>query len=948
MLKGRYLILLCLILSGALFAQQGGKISGVVRDKQNNEPLPGVNVVVEDTYLGASTDADGSFIILNIPPGNYTLLFEYIGYQAVKLENVRVVADITKRVEVELSPTTVELGEAITVVAEKPFFEAAATNTVRVLESEDIERIPVKGINAIVSYNAGVVAADGSGGDTDNAVINVRGGRGNETLFIIDGIPFNDVVFGNVTGTIPDAAIEQVSSQLGGFSAKYGSAQSGIVNITTKSGAPNFFGALDLVSSNATDAYNYNLLTGSLGGPLFGKRFSFFATGEYIQTDDDRPRASGLKIPSAGIDVKARPNMGSDVTRFTGKIDGRWDNFKIILSSNGSFRNARQYIHDYAKNSSDNFPRIKENVVGGSFRFSHVLNPTTFWDLTLRSKYTWYRRGDGVWFEDVEAYGDAAKNAAIGVILPQGDGSRVVTDQTGGVFFDRGRVFNLFQKYEILTGGADLNFTKQYKNHLLEIGGSVERHQVRYYTINPVDIAENKDSESREIRYSKTIGIFYGYNIFGDKISSTSFRTVEGDRFEEAAPKRPIIAGAYIQDRIEFQDFILNLGVRWDYFNPDFNRLRDPADIFGFGANPNRLDEEDFEKAPAENHLSPRVGFAFPMTERTVFHAQYGIFRQPPRFFDMYDSWNNIDIIEQRDGQGQNHGHLEMERTTNYEFGFKQQIGNVASLDITAFYRNVQGLVNVRTERTLFGQTFRKYISKVNQDFGTIKGLAFSFNLRRLGPISTKVDYTLQLSEGTGSDPSSSRIATFRNPNNEVPLAIAPLDFDQRHTFTANVDIRAGKGEGPELFGTRLLSNAGANFQFTYNSGRPYTPLKSANPLTDESQYGNTTQYINSAYTGGIFRIDLRVDKDIRMGGISLTPYLWVQNLLDRENFINVWPSTGEPDDSGFLNTPEGQQLLRARSQNFPDFESDFHALERNPENYGLPRIVRLGLKIKY
>ncbi len=953
MIKRLYLVFILVSMITAVFAQQAGKISGVVRDKENGEPLPGVNVILEETLMGASTDADGSFVILNVPPGSYTISFEYIGYQQVRVENVRVVTDITKRLDMALQPTTVELGDAITIVAEKPFFEASATNTVRVLDSDEIERIPVKGINSIVSYNAGVVAADGSGGDTDNATVNVRGGRGNETLFIVDGIPFNDVVFGNVTGTIPDAAIEQVSSQLGGFSAKYGSAQSGIVNITTKSGAAKLFGGIDAISSNATDNFNYNSFTGFLGGPLGGKHFSYFATGEYVQTDDQRPRASGLFFPKtdnfAGINVDARPEMGSDVTRFTGKIDGRFEKFKITLNGNGSFRNGRVYVHSYSKLNPEHNPRVKDDVVGGSLRFSHVINPTTFWDLTIRSKYTKHRRGDGVWFENLEAYGDSASNAALGVTLPFGDGSRVGADPIGGVFFDHGRVSDFFRKYEIVTGGLDLNFTKQYDNHLLEFGGTAERHQVRYYTISPVDLAESKDSKTDDVRFLSAIGSFYGYDIFGDKISSSSFRTVEGDDIEEAAPKRPVIAGAFVQDRIEFQDFILNLGARWDYFDPSNKRLKDPHNIFGFGPNPNRLDPEDFEEAPTESYISPRIGFAFPMTEHTVFHAQYGIFRQPARFFDIYDSWVNLDIIEQRDGQGQNNGHLKMEKTTNYEFGFKQQFGNVASLDITAYYRNVEGLVNVNTIRTDFGETNRLYISKINQDFGTIKGLAFSFNLRRLGPVSTKLDYTLALNEGTGSDPSSSRNATFRNPDNAVPLAIAPLDFDQRHTLTASIDIRANRGQGPDVLGGKLFSDAGANFLITYNSGRPYTPVASVNPLRDQSLFGSkTTQFVNSATMQGILRVDLRVDKQISFGRVSLNPYLWIQNLLDRDNIVDVWRSTGQPDNTSFLETAEGRALLQSESTKFPDYESDFRSFERDPTNYGLPRLIRLGMKVKF
>jgi hypothetical protein len=305
--------------------------------------------------------------------------------------------------------------------------------------------------------------------------------------------------------------------------------------------------------------------------------------------------------------------------------------------------------------------------------------------------------------------------------------------------------------------------------------------------------------------------------------------------------------------------------------------------------------------------------------------------------------------MEQRDGQGQNNGWLQMEKTTSYEFGFKQQLGNVASLDVTAYYRNVQGAINVKTISTVFGQSFRKYISTVNQDFGTVKGLTFNFTLRRLGPVSTRVDYTLSLSEGTGSDPSSSRVATFRNPQNQVPLAIAPLDFDERHNLKVNVDIRANKGEGPSIGGFKPLADAGANFEFLYTSGRPYTPLATVDILTDNSQYGNVTQYVNSAYANGVIRVDMKIDKSFRLGNqVSIVPYFWVINLFNRENYNIVYQSTGKPDDTGYLRTPEGEALIASRAPSRPDFVSDYMALERDPTNYGLPRLVRLGLRLKF
>ncbi len=999
----RLLAIVLLAGMSVLVFGQSGKISGIVKDKATGEPLPGVNVVLKGTFLGASTDVDGFFVILNVPPGTYTVSFSYIGYQPLEIQNVRVVTDLTKRLDVEMESTTIELDSAIVVVAERPFFEASATNTVRVLDAEEIERVPIKGISSIVSVNAGVVVQDGSGGQTDNATLNVRGGRGNETLFVVDGVPYNDLIFGNTAGTIPDAAIEQVSSQLGGFSAKYGSAQSAVINVTTKSGSSKFFGGLDVASSGfgsetpaylsnphlkdqnpqlvgpvdpvevakkssgygnniimRLEDYGYRQFTGYLGGPIIpGKNYTFFGSVELVKTNDDDPRASGLEIPSAGISQQYLPDNESQVLRYTGKVDGSILNgkMKLTLSTTGSFRDARQYVHSYSKFNSFHNPKVDENILSGSFRISHIISETAFWDLTLRSKYTKWDRMDGFWRHNLLAYGDFQKNfEEQGIQLTGGDRAVDPDNNLGnggrverpvpGVFHGFGRVFNNFTQYEITTFGADFNFTKQFKNHLVEFGGTAERSKVRYWSIAPVQLALFKDSRTREERYFAGINFFYGYDLFGNTIESDNFRTVSGDRFLEAAPPQPITAAAYIQDKIEFQDFILNVGARWDHFDPDYIRIKDPFNVLGFG-NPTKLDEADFEPMPTEDYISPRIGFAFPVTQFTVFHAQYGIFRQEPRLFDLYDSWVNLDDLEFIDGQGQNNGHLKSEKTTQYEFGFKQQFGNQASLDITAFYKNVQGLTNVNTLTSKRGSTQFQYITTINADFGTIKGIATSFNLRRLGPVSVKLDYTLELAEGTGSSQSSSFVATFRNPDNETPKVIAPLDFDQRHTLTASVDIRSNKGEGPEIFGMKLLENSGASFLISFNSGRPYTPIESQNLLAGSTLFGPVTQTINSAYARGVFRVDMRLDKVFTLGKLRFNPYLWVQNLFDRDNFINVYRSTGEPDDTAFLNTPEGQQKIRSNAD--PEaFVLDYKALERNPTNYGIPRLIRLGLKIKF
>lgn len=1004
------LLFLVAVMSVAM-GQGAGKISGVVTDTETGEPLPGVNVVLKGTYLGASTDVDGFFVILNVPPGTYTVSFTYVGYQWLEVENVRVVSDLTKRLDITLSPTTLELDSAIVIVADRPFFETGATNTVRVLDSEEIERIPIKGVNSVVALNAGAVIADGSGGETGNATVNVRGGRGNETLFVIDGVPYNDLIFGNVTGNIPDNAVEQISSQFGGFSAKYGSAQSGVVNIVTKSGATKYFGSMEGVTSQATDDYGYSSVNASLGGPILpgNRTFSFFGSVEYIDSEDDNPKAVGNIIPSTtyqtqklgpfgensasgthepglyvrefeGSDNPQYPENESTLLRGAGKLEGAWGKFKTTLAFNGSTREYRSRVNTYRKNNAFRNPVNYDDVFSTSLKFTHFIQENTVWDAIIRYKGTWSEQTDPIFPDNIEAWGDTLANQQMfpdldffrtrfdpitGQRVRPSQGSRVLQDDVG-VFYDRGRVNNLYNKYEIQSLGLDLNFTQQLSKHLIEVGFSAEQNIVRYYSIGPTALSlglrDNpataaNEFRSRQERYINARPFFYGYDLYGNTLDDDKvydFTDSNGNVetiLEEGAPK-PILASAYIQDKIEFQDFILNAGLRWDYFDPDGNRLRDESDIFGGGENPNRLEPEDLEEMPAENYFSPRLGFAFPVTERTVFHAQYGVFRQAPRLLDVYDSWFSLERLESDNNRQANNGYLQSEKTTQYEFGFKHQFGNVASLDVTAYYKNVEGLTNVVRKLYVLGQiTNNPYLTTDNTDFGTVRGLAFGFNLRRLGPVSTKVDYALEVAEGTGSSQSSSFNAAFRNTNGETPKSIAPLDFDQTHTFTANVDIRAGKGEGPALGNLRLLENAGANFLISYNSGRPYTPLAFESVLPGAaSNQGEVTQFINSARQDGIFRIDMRVDKQIPIAGLIVTPYLVVRNLLDRDNFNTVYQSTGEPDNTAWLETAEGAQTVRGRGNevNQASFISDYRALERNPANYGIPRLIRLGVSVKF
>ena len=103
----------------SVFAGTTGKLSGSVTTKETGEPLIGANVMIEGTVLGAATDTEGNYFILQVPPGTYTVRFTMIGYQTVVMNDVRIRVDLTTTLDGRLSESAVGLEEVI-VQAERP------------------------------------------------------------------------------------------------------------------------------------------------------------------------------------------------------------------------------------------------------------------------------------------------------------------------------------------------------------------------------------------------------------------------------------------------------------------------------------------------------------------------------------------------------------------------------------------------------------------------------------------------------------------------------------------------------------------------------------------------------------------------------------------------------------------------------------------------------------
>jgi hypothetical protein len=611
--------------------------------------------------------------------------------------------------------------------------------------------------------------------------------------------------------------------------------------------------------------------------------------------------------------------------------------FRVNLSANLNFRNYRGYIHTYAKNNAEFNTAREQNSYSFVARITQTVSPTSFWNLNVGVRRDQFNEFDPHFRDDLFAYGDSTIFAnQFGVTLSK-DGQRIQKDENN-VFFAYGRINNRYERQENDQLNVDATFTSQIGNHLLEIGGGANTNIIRDYIIGPVSLAGQSDTLTVEEKFEIEQPTVFGYDITG------TTKTSSGDEFE---PKEPFFAYAYLQDRFELEDLVLNIGLRVDYFDTktdilkNFNLINGNEVLLPFagGSDPNDFDDGDFVEKEAELEFSPRIGLGFPVTETTVFYAQYGRFIQIPQLTDLYTSQFDLDQFISFDPQYVSDGSIISEETISYEVGFRQLLGNNAAMNINLFYKNIKGLVNRKMSffQRVPGGELRTYIHPANSDFGTTKGLAFSLDVTRLSYFNFTLNYTFAIAEGTGSATNSSQTAVFRNLDSEAPKVIAPLAFDQRHTGVATIDFYVPQGE------LGIMEMVGVNALFVFATGRPYTPLDYFDILTGNNGGPSTTGYVNSRNAPGTFRIDLKIEKSFAAGGLLVTPYLWIQNLTGGENVNRVWRSSGDPNTTGFLNTAEGRAAILSNGEGY---RQDYESLERDPINFGIPRVIRLGLKV--
>lgn len=361
---------------------------------------------------------------------------------------------------------------------------------------------------------------------------------------------------------------------------------------------------------------------------------------------------------------------------------------------------------------------------------------------------------------------------------------------------------------------------------------------------------------------------------------------------------QPFEGAAYVQDKIELPYLVINIGLRFDYLNSNVK----------FRSNP--LDPNSMVTVKSRSQISPRFGIAHPISDRTKLHFSYGHFFQNPDFEYLFEnSQYDLNVREPLFGQPD----LDAQRTISYEVGLSHQFSDNVAMNLTAYYRDITGLIGTRYYFPFVDGRYTGYTLYVNEDYANIRGFELTVDVRPNRYFSGGLTYTYSIAKGSASS------ETEQYPGTEESTQLYYLDFDRPHVFNASGTYTILKDDGPLIFDTPVFENMDFSIIFKASSGAPYTPS------------GRDIGFVekNSLRQPGLYNIDLMIGKEIEFSNnLRLRLFAEILNLTDHRNILYVYGDTGDPSFT----------YVGGYSKEYM----------QDPSNFGPPRSIRLGFTLRF
>jgi outer membrane receptor protein involved in Fe transport len=817
-----------------------GKVSGRVLDDKG-QPVAGANVTIPAARVGAMSDLEGRYVILNVPAGTHELKASLLGYQAVTVQNVLVSADQTTSLDLRLTETALELEEVV-ITAERPVVNLNLTSNLATVSRQEIETLPVQELQDIVNLQAGVVEG------------HFRGGRIGEVQYQVDGVTVNDP-YTNQSGIKLDRSLlEEVQVVSGTFDAEYGQAMSGVVNAVLKRGSETFawdgeayvgdavFGGTSrMVEDEMHPLARANFVL-NVTGPTGLPQTTFLMSGRRtieeawiyghrrFVTTDSSDFANDVFLPTGdGEEVPLQYSREwSGLVKLSNRsLEDTEIGYQAILGRTKSRRGAWAW-----RLNPDGMSKQEQISIVHGFDLTHTLSASSFYSLAVRQNRVDYQDFAYESFLDPR-YIDAGP--------PRGDDN-----------YENGAIIQ----------GVDLTRFTQNTNSLVFKGTFVRQFS------SDQQFKMGFETQWPTVRFGVPGYLVYTTVAGNDTVL---YHDNEPPEFPGRREYRPISAGGYVQNALEFDDVKIRAGLRVDFFDA---RSSLPGDL----SNPANSIAGVTPVAPvattAKISVAPRLGVSYPIAKDAALFFAYGHFYQLPALGQIFA---NADYTVLRDLQsgGISYGVLgnpdiEPERTVQYQFGYKQALTDWLGLDVTTFYKDIRDLLGVE-----FVSTYNnaEYARLTNVDFGNVIGFTVALDQRRRGILGSSFDYTWQLAQGNSSDPRET--ATRAEAGEDPRPRQVPFNWDQRHTL----NVQAWLSEPEDYTVSGILRVV---------SGQPYTP-------TIETGFGGGLE-TNSGRKPASVQLDLRAEKHLNLAGVRPMVFARAINVFDTRFFNGfVFPSTGSP-----------------------------------------------------
>lgn len=709
----------------ASFRGTTGILEGRVRDKTTHEPLIAVNVQVVGTSFGAVSDVEGRYQISNIRAGVYDVRLSIIGYVPVSVREITILPDLRTKLDVEMVQSSVEMAP-VEIVAEKPLIQKDQAATAYSFSGLIIEKLPVSSFQDVLSLQPGVTIEG-----------NVRGGRVGEVVYMVDGIPVQDVISGGLGANLPKSAIAGLTVHTGGFEAEYGNAMSGVVNVITKTGSD----SLDLnVRFEKDNYFEKNKQTDHLTelevtakGPISAGELYYF-TANTMTLSDTR---WWQDFQNFFISPVLQDYSGIAKVELTTA-----SSFRLSLQGIYSIRRWRDYEFSWRYNLVGLPPRLRD-----SYRItmtaSDAPSENSFYTLSL-SRY--YQRN---------RIGDLSKDA---------------------YQFQAPYQYDFYLQY-IVDGSR--NWWSDARQLIYTLKGD--------YTI--------------EIEHSHLIKMgleFNQYDIHSDLVKlepqTTYFGKPELDlpmlNYSNEYQYYPRSGSVFIQDKIQIErdGSILTAGLRWDFLDPTSERPI--VEYVPTQPNEYRQVVTGTTKASFKHQFSPRISFAAPVGVSSFYYLNVGYYFQFPLFDYLYSGTSPVQIKQGVKNVQAGNPDLQPERTIAWETGLKHGLDRNHVVSFTYFVKKTTNQIDTKTLIAFDSKYAGDYgfASYINNAEASAKGIEIVVSREQGEFFTGSLSYTYMRAEGISEVADQSlNYAQWGFPVVAEPY---PLSWDQRHSVKLDVDAK--------------------------------------------------------------------------------------------------------------------------------------------------------------